>query len=153
MYILKQAFTVSLLALTVGLAANFIRPDGVSLFPSQSDAVFKKDKIKQISIVEARNLLKSREAFFIDLRPTDSFNISHIFGSVNFPAETIYGMLARFSQQIPREGKIILYGIDAKDISPSDVASLLQMMGYGSIYIMTEGWNGWERKKENWLNS
>ena len=48
MYILKQAFTVSLLALTVGLAANFIRPDGVSLFPSQSDAVFKKDKIKQI---------------------------------------------------------------------------------------------------------
>lgn len=153
MYILKQAFTVSLLALTVGLAANFIRPDGVSLFPSQSDAVFKKDKIKQISIVEAQNLLKSREAFFIDLRPTDSFNISHISGSVNFPAETIYGMLARFSQQIPREGKIILYGIDAKDISPSDVASLLQMMGYGSIYIMTEGWNGWERKKENWLNS
>jgi len=149
MYILKQAFTVSLLALIVGLVVNFIRSDGVSLFPSPSDDLFKKDKIKQISLVEAQKLLKSREAFFIDLRPTDSFNISHISGSVNFPAKIIYGMLATFSQQIPMEGKIILYGIDKEDTSPSEVASLLQMMGYSRIYIMTEGWSGWERKKEN----
>ena len=149
MYILKQAFAVSLLALIVGLAVNFVRSDGVPLFPSPSDDLFKKDKIKQISIVEAQNLLKSREAFFIDLRPTDSFNISHIPGSVNFPAEIIYGMLATFSQHVPMEGKIILYGIDKKDTSPSEVASLFQMMGYNSIYIMTEGWSGWERKEEN----
>ncbi len=149
MYILKQAFAVSLLALIVGLAVNFIRSDGISLFPSPSDDLFKKDQIKQISISEAQDLLNNREAFFIDLRPADSFNISHISGSLNFPAEIIYGMLARFSQQIPMKAKIILYGTDTKDTSPSEVASLLQMMGYSSIYIMTEGWSGWERKKEN----
>jgi rhodanese-related sulfurtransferase len=137
------------LALIVGLAVNFIRSDGISLFPFQSDDLFKKDQIKQISIVEAQNLLKSREAFFIDLRPTDFFNISHIPGSLNFPAEIIYGMLARFSQQVPMEAKIILYGSDAEDTSPSEVASLLQMMGYSSIYIMIEGWGGWEHMKEN----
>jgi len=149
MDIFKQALAVSLLTLIVGLAANFIRSDGISLFPSQSDDLFKKDQIKQISIVEAQNLLRSTEAFFIDLRPTDSFNISHIPGSLNFPAEIIYGMLAKFSQQVPMKTKIILYGTDAEDTSPSEVASLLQMMGYSSIYIMIEGWSGWESKREN----
>jgi len=149
MDIFKQALAVSLLALIVGLAVNFIRSDGISLFPSQGDDLFKKDQIKQISIIEAQNLLKSREAFFIDLRPTDSFNISHIPGSLNFPAEIIYGMLARFSQQIPIEAKIILYGTDAEDTGPSEVASLLHMMGYSSIYVLMEGWSGWESKREN----
>jgi rhodanese-related sulfurtransferase len=149
MDIFKQALAVSLLALIVGLAANFIRSDGISLFPFQSDDLLKKDQIKQISIVETQSLLKSREAFFIDLRPTDSFNISHISGSLNFPAETIYGMLARVSQQIPMKAKIILYGTDTEDTSPSEVAALLQMMGYSSIYIVTEGWSGWERKEQN----
>jgi 3-mercaptopyruvate sulfurtransferase SseA len=47
------------------------------------------------------------------------------------------------------EAKIILYGTDTEDTSPSEVAALLQMMGYSSIYIMTEGWSGWETKREN----
>jgi rhodanese-related sulfurtransferase len=149
MDIFKQALAVSLLALIVGLAANFIRSDGISLFPFQSDDLLKKDQIKQISIVETQSLLKSKEAFFIDLRPTDSFNISHVPGSLNFPAEIIYGMLARFGQQVPMEAKIILYGTDTEDTSPSEVAALLQMMVYSSIYIMTEGWSGWERKEQN----
>jgi len=148
MYIVKQAFAVSLLALIVGLAANFIRSDGISLFPSPGDDLFKNDKIKQISLVEAQNLLKSSETFFIDVRPTDSFTISHIPGSLNFPAEIVYGMLAGVSQRIPMKANIILYGTDKEDTSPFEVASLLQMMGYSSIYIMTEGWSGWERKKE-----
>ena len=65
MDILKQAFAVSLLALIVGLAVNFIRSDGISLFPSQNDYLFKGDQIKQISIAQAQNLLKDSEAFFI----------------------------------------------------------------------------------------
>ena len=149
MDILKQAFAVSLLALIVGLAVNFIRSDSISLFPSQNDYLFKEHQIKQISIAQAQNLLKDSEAFFIDLRPIDSFNLSHIPGSLSFPAEIIYGMLASFSEQIPLKAKIILYGADAEDTSPSEVASLLQMMGYSSIYIMTQGWDGWEHKKEN----
>ena len=153
MHILKQAFAVSLLALIVGLAVNFIRSDGISLFSSQSDYLFNEDQITQISTAQAQDFLKGKETFFIDLRPTDSFNLSHIPGSLSFPAERIYGMLASFSEQIPPKAKIILYGANAEDISPSEVASLLQMMGYRSIHIMTQGWDGWEQRKENLENN
>ena len=113
------------------------------------------DKIdnKKVISQKTQNLLKDGESFFIDLRPTDSFHTSHIPGSHSFPAEIIYGMLARFSQEVPLKAKIVLYGTDEGDTSPSEVASLLQMMGYGSIYIMTDGWGGWEPKKENLLNN
>jgi rhodanese-related sulfurtransferase len=149
MNILKQAFAVSLLAFIVGLAVNFIRYDGISLFPSQSTYLFNEDQITQISTAQAQDFLKDKETFFIDLRPIDSFSLSHIPGSLSFPAEKIYGMLASFSEQIPLKAKIVLYGADAEDTSPSEAASLLQMMGYSSIYIMTQGWDGWEHKKEN----
>ena len=148
MNILKQAFAVSLLALIVALVVNLIRSDGIPLFPSHSNDLVNKDQIKQISLEEAQNLLEKKEALFVDLRPSDSFNLTRIPGSLNFPYKTIYGMLASFSQQIPINARIILYGINKEDTSPWEVASLLQLMGYSNIYIMIDGWSGWEHMRQ-----
>ena len=149
MNILKQAFAVSLLALIVAIAVNLIRSDGIPLLPPHSDDLVNTKKIEEISLLEARDLLGNKEAFFVDLRPSDSFNLARIPGSLNFPYETIYGMLASFSQQIPIKSRIILYGINKEDTSPWEVASLLQLMGYSNIYIMIDGWSGWEHMKRN----
>ena len=149
MKLLKQAFAVSLLALIVAIAVNLIRSDGIPLFPPHSDDLVNTERIEEISLLEARDLLGNKEAFFVDLRPNDSFNLSHIPGSLNFPYETIYGMLARMSQQIPINARIVLYGLNKEDASPSEVASLLQLMGYSNVYIMLEGWSGWEHMKSN----
>jgi len=144
--IFRQAFTVSLLALIVGLSINFIRSDGLPIFVSQDDELFQADQIPQISIEEAQAILKNKEVFFIDLRPINSFNKSHILGSLNFPAEDVYGMIESIHLKIPMDTKIILYGVGKEDTSPSEVASLLLMMGYSNIYTLKEGWSGWEDK-------
>lgn len=133
---LKQALGISLIALVVGMSVNFLRSESLPMFVSQDTGSTQSGQIEQISIEKARTALKTGRAFFLDLRPKDVFAKSHIPGALNFPAKEIYGLLAQIDQKIPKDAEIVLYGADKEDRAPAEVASLLQMMGYGNVRIM-----------------
>jgi rhodanese-related sulfurtransferase len=136
MSIIKQATGISLIALVVGMSVNFLRSENLPIFLSQDTGSTQGGQIEQISIEQARAALKTGRAFFLDLRPRDVFAKSHILGAMNFPSEEIYGLLAQIDQEIPKDAEVILYGVDNKDTGPAEVASLLQMMGYGNVKIV-----------------
>jgi rhodanese-related sulfurtransferase len=137
---LKQALGIALIALVVGMSVNFLRSESLPMFVSQDSDSTQGKHIEQISIEKARAALKSGRAFFLDVRSAEAFAKSHFPGALNFPAKEIYGLLARIDRQIPKEAEVILYGANKEDSAPSDVASLLKMMGYGNVRIVAEGW-------------
>jgi len=143
---LKQALLIALTAFVAGVSVNFVRSDGLPVFFSEyantadgGDA----EQAEQISIEQGRAILKIGKSFFVDLRSADAFSKVHILGAINFPAEEIYGQLAIIEQQIPKDAEIILYGIGNEDPVPTEVASIIEMLGYRHIKILTEGWAGW----------
>jgi rhodanese-related sulfurtransferase len=140
MGIIKQAAGIALIALVVGMSVNFLRSESLPMFVSQDSDSTQGKHIEQISIEKARAILKTGRAFFLDVRSAEAFAKSHFSGALNFPAKEIYGLLARIDQRIPKDAEVILYGVDKKDIGPAEVASLLQMMGYGNVKIVAEGW-------------
>jgi rhodanese-related sulfurtransferase len=137
---LREACGIAVLALIIGFSVNYTRLDTLPIFLSQDTGSTQSGQIEQISIEKARAALKTGRAFFLDLRSGEAFGKSHVPGALNFPAKEIYGLLARIDQRIPKDAEVILYGANKEDSAPSDVASLLQMMGYGNVKIVAEGW-------------
>jgi rhodanese-related sulfurtransferase len=136
MSIIKQAAGISLIALVVGMSVNFLRSENLPIFVSQDSDSTQSGQIKQISIEQAHAALKAGRAFFLDVRSAEAFAKSHVPGALNFPSMEIYGLLAQIDQKIPKDTEVILYGTDKNDPAPSEVASLLQMMGYGNVKIV-----------------
>jgi len=143
---LKQALLITLTAIVAGISVNFVRSDGLPVFfPEYTNTADGGDaeQAEQISIEQGRAILKIGKSFFIDLRSADAFSKVHILGAINFPAEEIYGQLANIELQIPKDAEIVLYGIDNEDPVPTEVASIIEMLGYRYIKILTDGWTGW----------
>ena len=138
MNVLKQTLGIVLIALIIGFSVNFLRSESLPMFVSQDSDSAQGKHIEQISIEKARAALKTGRAFFLDLRPVNAFTKSHILGAMNFPAEEIYSLLPQIDRQIPKDAEVILYGVDKKDAGPAEVASLLQMMGYGNVKIVED---------------
>lgn len=140
MTVLKQTLGIAILAMIIGFSVNFLRSDSLPIFVSQNSGLNQSGQIEQISIEQARAALKTGKAFFLDLRSAEAFAKSHVPGALNFPSMEIYSLLAQIDQQIPKDAEVILYGVDKGDSAPSEVASTLQMMGYGNVKIVAEGW-------------
>ena len=143
---LKQALLIALTALVAGISVNFVRSDGLPVFfPEYTNTADWGDaeQAEQISIEQGRAILKIGKSFFLDMRSADAFAKFHIPSAINFPAEEIYGQLAIIEQQIPKDAEIVLYGIDNDDPVPTEVASIIEMLGYRHIKILTDGWTGW----------
>lgn len=144
---LKQALLIALTALVAGISVNFVRSDGLPVFFSEYANTADGGDAEQISIEQGRAILKIGKSFFVDLRSADAFSKVHILGAINFPAEEIYGQLGIIEQQIPKDAEIVLYGVDKEDLTPTEVAPLIMMLGYRHIKIVAEGWAGWEIRK------
>ena len=144
---LKQALLIALTAIVAGISVNFVRPDGLPVFFSEYTNTAEggdAEQAEQISIEQGRAILKIGKSFFVDLRSIDAFTKFHIPGAINFPAEKIYGQLAIIELQIPKDAEIVLYGVDNEDPVSTEVASIIEMLGYRNIKILAEGWAGWE---------
>lgn len=140
MTVLKQTLGIAILAMIIGFSVNFLRSESLPIFVPKGSDLNQGGQVEQLSIEQARAALKAGKAFFLDLRPRDIFAKSHIPGALNFPAKEIYGLLAQIDQRVPKDAEVILYGVDKEDPGPADVAPLLQMMGYGNVKIVAEGW-------------
>jgi rhodanese-related sulfurtransferase len=146
---IKQAAGIALLALILGFSINHIRQDGLSVIESQEDLFpqsLEEKELEGISIEDAQEILNAGKSIFVDLRPKNDFERSHIPKSVNFPSKHTHNLFAFLDQQISKQTEIILIGADKEDDTPTEVALVLQMMGYENVKIMAEGWAAWHEK-------
>ncbi|OGV61162.1 MAG: hypothetical protein A2283_11340 [Lentisphaerae bacterium RIFOXYA12_FULL_48_11] len=72
----------------------------------------------------------------VDVRPADEFNLFHIRGALNVPL----AQLAETLQLFKNKGLIVLYSNGTTD--PSEARDSLRCQGFGNIYMLTGGLQG-----------
>jgi rhodanese-related sulfurtransferase len=139
--IIKEALFIISLSLTCGLLTNHFRSDGLTLWAIGNDAHSEDQTIEVVSPKDAEQIVQTGTVSVIDLRPGSQYIKSHPPGARNMPAETVYSMMEQIQKEIPGESGILLYGKGLEEKRVTDIARVLQMMGYGEIYILDEDWN------------
>jgi hypothetical protein len=112
--IVKEVFCIISLSMAIGFLTNHIRSDGLPLLSSSNDAHSETKTINDLSSKDAERIVAAGTVSVIDLRSEGLFE---------------------------RESGILLYGKGVDENRISDIAKVLQMMGYGKIYILDEDWS------------
>ena len=73
----------------------------------------------------------------VDLRPAPAFGKGRLPGARSIPLAE----LARRVAEVPRSGRVILYGETI--IEASEAAKLLEPLGYRNIGVLEDGFTGW----------
>jgi rhodanese-related sulfurtransferase len=73
----------------------------------------------------------------VDLRSAAAFGKGRLPGARSVPLAD----LARRVAEVPRSGRVILYGETI--IEASEAAKLLEPLGYRNIGVLEDGFNGW----------
>lgn len=81
-----------------------------------------------------------RRAQIVDVREKDDFNAGHILGARNIP----YSQLKQRAGELRKDQPIYLY--DNKKTISYRAAMLLQKKGYTDLYVLEEGYSGWDGK-------
>jgi len=114
---------------------------------------------KDITINEAKKIIKDDKSIFVDLRPTEEYigwNIDgnkggHIEGAIDFPKEwfsiikddkKLEKELAR--RNINKDKKIVLYSNKEVD---TKIINKLNELGYKDVSVLKDGMNAWAKDK------
>lgn len=81
-----------------------------------------------------------RRAQIVDVREKDDFNAGHILGARNIP----YSQLKQRSAELRKDQPIYLY--ENKKTLSYRAAMMLKKKGYGDLYVLKEGYSGWDGK-------
>jgi 3-mercaptopyruvate sulfurtransferase SseA len=143
--VLSQAGMILILAATLGMLVNQVRPGELPLW-------VKKGSVKQVPDVEPPLLITLHEAearylrhsaLFLDARSPEVYRQAHILGARNLPWESFEKDIDAVMAGIPRDRFIIAYG-DGVTLSVSGaLASALASRGYKEVRVLVNGWNLW----------
>lgn len=119
----------------------------------QRDSLQQADLLKvfsgngDINTDVAKRAFDKKMALFIDARPEDQFNASHIAGAMHIYAEQWQLSIPEIVK-IPKDKPIITYcgGGDECELS-HDLAKNLRAMGYTNVVVYVGGITDWNAKK------
>lgn len=92
---------------------------------------------KQVSCIEAEELMNDSSAIIADVRDSDSYNESHINGAIHLSVST----LKDFCETANRNQAILVYCYHG--ISSQAVAQHLVAQGFSSVYSLMGGFEMW----------
>lgn len=97
-----------------------------------------KQRIKEISTREARELHARGQALFVDVREPNEFNLGRIPDALPLPRGTIEN---RAESSLPRDRPLVLYcGGGSRSALAADT---LQQMGFTDVRSLSGGFRGW----------
>ena len=94
---------------------------------------------RDISSMEAKNLLARNKPFLLDVRTPQEFSQARLSGAVLIPI----GEFQRRINEVPKNKPILVYCAVGSRSKP--VADLLTQRGYKDVYHMADGIVGWYR--------
>ena len=97
-------------------------------------------KIRPITLEQAYEMAKDREALIIDLRPEDEFNSSHIENAINIPMKNLEKNL----KKLPKDKEIIVY-CRGRNCAYANLASKLLNDNGFHAYSLNQSYYDWQK--------
>ncbi len=138
---LFDCLALAVVSLVLAVVFNASSPGGISLLPE----TWGQPKPEYIDVAWARLKHESQGALFLDARPTEFFNQSHIAGAENLPLnlfDFVYSM--RFAMLAP-DKDVIVYGRNISRRYDEQVAAKLKERGMVNVRVMDGGLRQWQR--------
>lgn len=108
--------------------------------------VSKREDIPKIHIEEAKALLRTGRALFVDARGVAEYEMAHIKGAISIPAGTPIEKIKEMDSLL--KDKLLISYCHGVGCRLSDkTANALFDAGYRKIYIFFGGWNEWTQAK------
>jgi rhodanese-related sulfurtransferase len=102
------------------------------------------DDVLTVSVEQVKGFLDAREKIIIiDLRPSADFHKSRLPSARSLPMKE----LAKRYSEIPRSGRVVLYCDCPQNEIIDDAYMLLKDYGYRNAAVMSDGFQGWVRRK------
>jgi rhodanese-related sulfurtransferase len=144
--ILSQTGMILILAATLGILVNEVRPGKLHLWltgGSEKQPVLVVETRMLISLDEAETRFLRDSALFLDARSPEIYRQAHIMRSRNLPWESFEQYVGTVTADIRRDRFIITY-CDGQTLSVSgDLAVALASRGYKNVHVLVNGWNVW----------
>jgi 3-mercaptopyruvate sulfurtransferase SseA len=144
--ILSQTGMILILAATLGILVNEVRPDKLDLWltgGSEKQPVFRVETRMLISLEEAETRFLHDNALFLDARSPEIYEQAHIMRARNLPWESFEQNVGTVMAGIRRDRFIIIY-CDGQTLSvDGDLAVALALRGYRNVRVLVNGWNLW----------
>jgi rhodanese-related sulfurtransferase len=141
-----QAGALLLLAASMGLLTNAMRPDRLPLISSkgtQPGQVLSGTDV--VPLDEAEALYLAGAALFVDARPEKLYRSGHIKGAVSLPFEEFEARFPDVSTKLPTSATIVAY-CDGDSCSLSHhLAQALKEKGYTDVRVLVNGWAVWRQ--------
>jgi rhodanese-related sulfurtransferase len=103
------------------------------------------DFLPHIDLVEARRLLSTQAATFIDARIATDFNKGHIPGALNLFADAPAAEKHGLASQLGPDRKTVVYCSDSDCPLAADLAADLYYLGVRDIAVFPGGWAEWSK--------
>ena len=101
--------------------------------------------IDVVGVNETKELYETGKAQFVDVRPEEKFNRSHIPGAVNLPVSAFENAWPDAIDELIPEIGVLIYCDEEDCESPHFVAKQLARIGFQDIMIMEDkGFLQWE---------
>ena len=142
-----QTLALALLAAVLGFLVNQVRSDSIPLpgdWSPEARFTLKFGKSILISFEEAKHKFLTGGAIFIDARPPDLYQQSHIQGALSLPLSEFDQMLDKVLMDLPDDVLIVTY-CDGEDcVLSAELALRLKEIGYENVRVLYNGWSVWE---------
>jgi rhodanese-related sulfurtransferase len=117
----------------------------------QNQLVNLRSKAKQlygisvIELVSAKQLYDEKSAIFVDARTAQEYEIGHISGAISVPdREFLMGEIDP-GKILPNKDAVLITYCDGGECELAlDVANGLSDRGYNNVFVLVEGYPGWE---------
>ena len=101
--------------------------------------------ISFIDLAVAKKLYDEKTAIFLDARAIHDYEEGRISGAISLPARDLLKGLVDPEKILPDKGAVLIAYCDGGECELSlDIAKVLSDRGYQNIFILGEGYPGWE---------
>jgi rhodanese-related sulfurtransferase len=153
---LREAGSIVLIAVILGLLFNAISPRGVNFVRKEQPLVWPSNTSRHltspnsprpifIDIGEALKIFDKGIGLFIDARHEDEFNEGHIKGAISLPLRTLEAN-PTLIQGLAKDTLIVTYCSGEQCALSIDLGEKLASMGFTNVRVFFAGWLEWQKR-------
>ncbi len=144
---LMQALAIVIISGLIGIGINVFRADGIALVEKWQEKVLNEQLtsgLPTVSLKQAKEAHQSGEALFVDARDPDFYELGHIPGAMNLPANDFDVVFPKLRERLQEAASVIIYCDGASCDMSVELTENLLMEGLNHVAIFTGGIQQWE---------